>query len=259
MQEDQKFRNFNEDFTLSGKNAVITGAANGIGIEIAKMFARKGANIIAFDLEGSQELEAYVKEQKVRYLFCSGDLTDTASMQAAVDKVILEFEKIDVLVNCAGVGFLEPIAECTEKVWDLTVAVNLTGNVRMAQIVGKTMIENGGGAIINIASQAGIVALENHLAYGSAKAGLIQATKQMALEWGKYNVRTNAISPTVILTRMGEASWNNEKGAALKQQIPSRRFGFPEEVAACAVYLASDAANLFNGANLVLDGGYTIV
>jgi len=259
MQEDQKFRNFNEDFSLAGKNAVITGASNGIGVEIAKMYARKGANVIAFDLEESEELKSYMKDQEVRYLFCNGDLTDTLSMEKAIDKAILEFQKIDVLVNCAGVGFLEPIIESTEKIWDLTIAVNLTGNVRMSQIVGKTMIENGGGAIINIASQAGVIALENHLAYGSAKAALIQATKQMALEWGRYNVRANAISPTVILTRMGEASWNNEKGDALRQQIPSRRFGFPEEVAACAVYLGSDAANLFNGANLILDGGYTIV
>lgn len=259
MQEDQKFRTFSEDFSLAGKNALITGAANGIGNEIAKMYARKGANIIAFDLEPSKELETYAREQKVEYLFCLGNLLDTASMQLAVDQAIQRFKTLDILVNCAGVGYLEPIIDSTEKVWDMTIAINLTGAVRMAQIVGKTMIEHGGGAIINIASQAGIIALDRHLAYGSAKAGLIQATKQMAMEWGQYHIRANAISPTVILTRMGEASWNNEKGRALKQQIPSRRFGYPEEVAACAVYLASDAASLFNGANLVIDGGYTIV
>ena len=134
----------------------------------------------------------------------------------------------------------------------------------MALAVGKTMIKNGGGSIINIASQAGVVALERHLAYGTAKAGIIQMTKQLALEWGQYGVRINAISPTIILTQMGEMNciifmnWNNEKGEAFKKTIPSRRFGYPEEVAACAVYLASDAASLFNGANLVIDGGFTI-
>ena len=175
-----------------------------------------------------------------------------------MDETVKEMGKIDVLVNCAGIGFLEMASESTEKVWDMTMAVNLTGSTRMALAVGQKMIENGGGSIINIASQAGVVALERHLAYGTAKAGIIQMTKQLALEWGKYNVRINAISPTIILTKMGEMNWNNEKGEAFKQTIPSRRFGYPEEVAACAVYLASDAASLFNGANIVLDGGFTI-
>lgn len=258
MEENNKFRNFNEDFSLEGKNAIVTGASNGIGIEIAKMFARKGANIICFDLKGSEELEEYVTGLGRKYMSYAGDLTVTGDIQAVVDETVKAFGKIDVLVNCAGIGFLEMASESTEKVWDMTMAVNLTGSTRMALAVGKTMIAGGGGSIINIASQAGVVALERHLAYGTAKAGIIQMTKQLALEWGQYNVRVNAISPTIILTRMGEMNWNNEKGEAFKKTIPSRRFGYPEEVAACAVYLASDAASLFNGTNLVLDGGFTI-
>jgi len=252
------YRNFSEDFCLKGKNTIITGTSSGIGFEIAKMYARKGANILAIDQKESEELAQYVTAQGVQYVFCAGDITSAETIRAVVDKAMAEFGKIDVLVNCAGVGFLESLDESTERVWDLTMAVNLTGAVRMALAVGKTMCANGGGSIINIASQAGVVALEKHLAYGTAKAGLIQATKQMALEWGKHNIRVNAISPTVILTPMGEMNWNNEKGEAMKQAIPSRRFGYPEEVAACAVYLASDAASLFNGANLIIDGGYTI-
>ena len=258
MGEVNKFRHFNEDFSLEGKKALITGASNGIGIEIAKMFARKGADIISFDLKKSEELKQYVEEKGKKCLLIEGNLTVTDDIQNAVDKAIEEFGKIDVLVNCAGIGFLEMASESTEKVWDMTMAVNLTGSTRMALAVGKTMIANGGGSIINIASQAGVVALERHLAYGTAKAGIIQMTKQLALEWGQYNVRINAISPTIILTQMGEMNWNNEKGEAFKKTIPSRRFGYPEEVAACAVYLASDASSLFNGANLVIDGGFTI-
>ena len=199
-----------------------------------------------------------MEEKGKKCLLIEGNLTVTEDIQNAVDKAIEEFGKIDVLVNCAGIGFLEMASESTEKVWDMTMAVNLTGSTRMALAVGKTMIANGGGSIINIASQAGVVALERHLAYGTAKAGIIQMTKQLALEWGQYNVRINAISPTIILTQMGEMNWNNEKGEAFKKTIPSRRFGYPEEVAACAVYLASDASSLFNGANLVIDGGFTI-
>lgn len=258
MEEKNKYRNFNEDFSLEGKTAIVTGASNGIGIEIAKMFARKGANIVCFDLKASDELKAYVEGLGRKYLSYVGDLTVTADIQGVVDAAIETFGKIDVLVNCAGIGFLEMASESTERVWDMTIAVNLTGSTRMALAVGKTMIANGGGSIINIASQAGIVALERHLAYGTAKAGIIQMTKQLAVEWGQYNVRINAISPAVILTQMGEMNWNNEKGEAFKKIIPSRRFGYPEEVAACAVYLASDASSLFNGANLVLDGGFTI-
>ncbi len=227
-------------------------------MEITKMFARKGADVVAFDLKASKEVEDYVTAQGRKCQTITGDITLTDNIQKTVDAAIKAFGKIDVLVNCAGVGFLEIATESTEKVWDLTMAVNLTGSTRMALAVGKTMIEKGGGSIINMASQAGIVALERHLAYGTAKAGIIQMTKQLALEWGQYNIRTNAISPTIILTQMGEMNWNNEKGEAFKKTIPSRRFGYPEEVAACAVYLASDAARLFNGANLVIDGGYTI-
>lgn len=252
------YRCFDENFSLEGKTAIVTGASNGIGIEIAKMFARKGANIVGFDLKESDELKKYVEELGKKYCSYVGDLTITEDIQGVVDLSIKEFGKIDVLVNCAGIGFLEMASESTEKVWDMTIAVNLTGSTRMALAVGKTMIENGGGSIINIASQAGIVALERHLAYGTAKAGIIQMTKQLALEWGQYGVRVNAISPTIILTAMGEMNWNNEKGEAFKKTIPSRRFGYPEEVAATAVFLASDAASLYNGANLVLDGGFTI-
>lgn len=258
MEPKNKYKDFNEEFSLTGKHAVVTGSSSGIGLEVAKMYIRKGADIAAFDLKESVELKNYAKEKGVRYLFCSGDITKSEVIRDSVKRVIQEFGKIDILVNCAGVGFLEMAAQSTEKVWDLTMSVNLTGAVRMALQVGKTMIENGGGSIINMASQAGVVALESHLAYGTAKAGLIQATKQLALEWGQYNIRVNAISPTIILTPMGEMNWNNEKGEAFKKTIPSRRFGYPSEVAACAVYLASDAASLFNGANLILDGGYTI-
>lgn len=256
--ECNKYQEFNENFSLQNKTAVITGATGGIGIEIAKMFARKGANIVCFDLKKSDELCEYVKRIGRRYLEIEGSVASTEDIESAVEKAEKEFGKIDILVNCAGIGYLEMASESTEKVWDMTMAVNLTGSTRMALAVGKSMMKSGGGSIINIASQAGVVALERHLAYGTAKAGVIQMTKQLALEWGQYNIRVNAISPTIILTPMGEMNWNNEKGEAFKQTIPLRRFGYPKEVAACAVYLASDAASLFTGANLVLDGGFTI-
>jgi len=253
------FKGFNEDFSLSGKTALITGAANVIGLAIARMFARKGADIIAFDKAPDlSDLESYVTKQNVRFLGQSGDMKDKVSLQNTVDAAIRRFERIDILINCAGVGFTDPAEDMPEDIWDLTMDINLKGPFLMSQIVGRTMIKNGGGKIINIASQAGIVALDKHVAYSTSKAGLIMLTKILALEWGKYNIRTNAISPTVILTEMGEKHWSGEVGERFKKLIPAGRFGYPDEVAACAVFLASNAADLINGENLVIDGGYTI-
>ncbi len=258
MTEEERYTNFDENFSLAGKTAVITGAGSGIGIEIARMYARKGADVVSVDKQNLPELQTYVESQGVRYLALTGDLTDPEFVDHQItETVIREMGKIDILVNCAGVGVLETLDCSTRKIWDLTLAVNLTAGVHLALAVGKTMKERG-GSIINIASQAGVIAIEGHLAYGTAKAGLLQATRQIALEWGQYGIRANCISPEVILTPMGKMNWDNEKGEAAKKLVPSRRFGYPQEVAACAVFLGSDASSLFNGANLVIDGGNTI-
>ena len=259
MTEKERYTSFNEDFDLSGKTAIITGAAGGIGTQIVKMFIRKGANVAAVDTRECSNLETDARDYGVGFLGITGDLQNEDFVDHQITEMTInKFSKIDILVNCAGVGVLEKLEVSTRKIWDLTMAVNLTAPVHLALAVGKEMIKTGGGSIINIASQAGIVALEGHLSYGTAKAGLIQATKQIAKEWGQYQIRANTICPEVILTPMGEGNWNNEKGDAFKAQVPSRRFGYPEEVAAAAVFLASDASSLMNGSNLVLDGGFTI-
>lgn len=258
MTQEDRYRHFSESFSLQGKVAIVTGASSGIGLEIAKLYARKGAGLVLFDRQKRDGLEEYILAQGGCCRWVLGDITKQQDIENLARYAECEFEKIDILVNCAGVGVVEPLDGATNATWDTIMAVNLTGAVRLGLKIGGLMCGTGGGSIINIASQAGVVALEQHLAYGTAKAGLIHATKQFALEWGPYQVRTNAISPTVILTPMGEEHWNNEKGEEFKKKIPLHRFGYPEEVAACAVFLASDAASLFNGANLVLDGGFTI-
>lgn len=252
------YRNFDINFGADGKVVLVTGAAEGIGQATAIMFARKGADIACFDLKKADKTQEEVEKLGHRFLGIEGDITNNQNIADAVEKIIQEFGRIDVLINCAGIGILEKVEDVSDNIWQKTFDVNLTGSFKMTQEVGKRMLNAGGGKIVCIASQAGVVALDKHVAYGCTKAGIIQMVKQCALEWAQYNININAISPTVILTALGEMNWNNPAGEAFKKTIPARRFGYPEEVAACAVYLASDAASLINGANIVIDGGFTI-
>jgi NAD(P)-dependent dehydrogenase (short-subunit alcohol dehydrogenase family) len=249
---------FDESFSLNNKVALVTGAASGIGLEIARMFARKGADIAAFDMADTAELGAYVKDQGRKFWAYQGDITLSQDINNAVQGALDFYDRIDILINCVGVGLVDYAENLSEEIWDTTMNINLKGTFLMSQAVGRSMIKNGGGRIISIASQAGITAMEKHLAYGVSKAGIIYMTKLLGYEWAKYNIRCNAISPTIILTPLGERVWNNPEGDKMKSRIPINRFGMPNEVAASALFLASDAADLITGENLVIDGGFSI-
>jgi D-threitol dehydrogenase (NAD+) len=239
------------DFSLQGKIAIVTGGASGIGRAVVDAFTAKGATVVIADRTvetGDDGTTAAV----------ACDVTDAASVDRAVSTVERRYGRIDVLVNSAGLALLGPAEELSLEHWDLTVSVNLTGAFLMSQRVGEVMLGQGGGAIISLASQAASVALPGHVAYCASKAGLLGLTKVLALEWGGRGVTVNTISPTVVLTPLGRKAWDNPAGEALKAQIPTGRFALPEEIAAAAVYLASDAARMVNGADLVVDGGYSI-
>lgn len=254
-----EYKGFDKNFSLQGKVAMVTGAAQGIGKAIAELYAEKGADLVLVDLsEKVSETEATVTGQGCKAVSVVADLTSTEQINGAVEQAISTFGRIDILANNAGVVFLDDAENLNEAEWDKTMAVNLKAVFMVAQAVGKKMIEAGGGKIVNMASQAGLVALDNHVAYCASKAGVISVTKTLAFEWGQFNINVNSISPTVILTELGKKAWAGEVGEQMKKLIPAGRFGYPEEVAAVALFLASDAANLITGENIVIDGGYTI-
>lgn len=245
------------DFPLTGKTAVVTGGGSGIGAAIASAFAAKGARIAVVDLNAdAAQRHATTLGDGSRGFPC--DVSDPASVTATVEGVVAAFGRVDLLVNSAGVAMLAPAEELGLDAWDKTIDINLKGTFLMCQTVGRHMLDAGGGAIINMASQAATVALDQHVAYCASKFGVVGVTKVLATEWGGRGVRVNSISPTVVLTELGHKAWDGPRGDALKTQIPVGRFAYPNEIAAAAVFLASDAAGMITGADLLIDGGYTI-
>jgi NAD(P)-dependent dehydrogenase (short-subunit alcohol dehydrogenase family) len=168
------------------------------------------------------------------------------------------FGTVDILVNNAAIALIAPLLEATSADWDSTMAVNLRAPFLLAKALVPAMIKKGGGKIINISSQAGVIGQDSHAAYGASKGGLNTLTKVMCVEWAKHNIQVNTVCPTVILTPMGEEHWGKpERGDPMKAKIPAGRFGRPVEVADMILYLASSASNLVNGQDMLIDGGYT--
>jgi D-threitol dehydrogenase (NAD+) len=245
------------DFSLRDKIALVTGGASGIGAAIASAFVAKGARVAIVDVNEAAALEtAAAVGNDSRGFRC--DVSDLTSVAAAVDAVVEAFGGIDILVNSAGIALLAPAEEIPVDAWDKTIDVNLKGTFLMCQAVGKHMLAAGRGVIVNMASQAATVALDQHIAYCASKFGVVGVSKVLAAEWGGRGVRVNTISPTVVLTELGHKAWDGPRGDALKKLIPAGRFAYPNEIAAAAVFLASDAAAMITGADLLVDGGYTI-
>jgi NAD(P)-dependent dehydrogenase (short-subunit alcohol dehydrogenase family) len=244
-------------FSLSGKVAVVTGAASGIGAAIADTFAARGARVALLDMN----LEA----ARARAAALPGavafgcNVTDAKSVAHALAEVQAHLGVPNILINSAGIVDLAPAEDLSQGAWDRTMAVNLTGTFLMAQATGRLMIAAGkGGRIVNLASQAGSVAIDGHVAYCASKFGVIGVTKTLALEWGRHGITVNSVSPTVVLTELGRKAWDGPKGEAMKALIPTGRFAEPEEIASAVLFLASDEAAMINGADLLVDGGYTV-
>ncbi|SHF75423.1 NAD(P)-dependent dehydrogenase, short-chain alcohol dehydrogenase family [Kaistia soli DSM 19436] len=243
-------------FDLHGKVAIVTGAAGGIGSALCHRFAEAGARIALFDRNPA--VIAAAEALGTAHQGFVGDVTDEASIISQVEAVAAAFGQIDILVNNAGIGTLHPAEVKPTADFDLTIAVNLRAPFLYAREAARHMLARGYGRVVTIASQAAVIGIEGHVAYSASKAGLIGMTNCMALEWGPRGVTANCISPTVVETEMAKIGWAGEKGVRARAEIPTRRFAQPDEIALAALYLASDAAAMVNGANLMVDGGYTI-
>ena len=244
-------------FSLTGKVAVVTGGASGIGLAVAETFVAKGATVAIVDLDGT-EAEAVAARIGNGSKGFSCDVSDAISVSDAVGAVVDAFDRIDILVNSAGIVILARAEDLTVDAFTKTLSVNVTGTFLVSQAVGRHMLAAGHGKIVNLASQAASVALDEHVAYCASKFAVLGLTKVLASEWAGRGVTVNTVSPTVVLTELGRKAWAGPKGEAHKAQIPTGRFAQPEEVAAAVLFLSSNASDMVNGADLVVDGGYTI-
>ena len=249
------------NFELTNKVALITGAARGLGRACALALANAGADIGLGlrDVNTAKDLEEEIKAMGRKVIRLQMDVSSLKQINDAVENVVKEFGKIDILLNNVGVAPDNPAEKVTEEDFDHTINLNLKGTFFTAQAVGKQMIKQGSGRIINISSQAGFIALDDESIYCMTKAGINHLTKNLASEWAKYNINVNAVAPTFIETP-GTKPWLKDKDfrQSVLDRIPLGRIGKPMEVAGAVVFLASDAASLITGDIMLIDGGWTV-
>jgi len=249
-------------FSLTGRTALITGASSGIGWAIAEVFADAGADIIAQGRDPDRLAASGARVAACGRGFTPllADLADAAQTQTLAQEALGAHPRIDILVNSAGVAITGPVVDYDPADWATTLAVNLTAPFLLSRALLPGMYARRMGKIINISSQTGVIALEDHAAYATSKGGLNALTKSLMTEAAPNNVQVNAICPTVVLTEMGQKLWSApEKKDPFLARTPLGRFGEPVEIADMALYLASPASDLVNGAIMMIEGGYSSI
>ena len=245
---------------LRGRVAIVTGASRGIGRELALDLGRHGATVVATatTAEGCADVVATLAAEGHEAVALALDLRSVASIEATTADVVDRFGRIDILVNNAGLGTNHDAVDATEAEWDELFAVNVRGLFFACQAVGRRMVAQGSGRIVNMASQAGVVGIRRHAAYSASKAAVIGLTKVLALEWAPHGVTVNALAPTwVYTTGTAERLDQPDFLASVLERIPVGRVGTPGEIAAAVRYLVSDEAGMVTGTTLVIDGGWT--
>ncbi len=249
-----------ELFSLKGKTALITGGGRGLGAQIAEGFAEAGiANLVLCSrkVEACEQIGRNLEALGVRTLALSCDVTNQTDARIVVEKAVEMFGTIDILVNNSGASWAAPVAEMPKEAWDKVLAVNVTGTFLMSQEVGKTMISQGYGKIINIASIAGFGGTPTYMdtiGYNTSKGAIMTFTKDLAVKWGQYNINVNAIAPGFFPTKMSGELIEFGRGKILNA-IPLKRLGGETDLKGAAVFLASAAADYVSGDILTVDGG----
>jgi NAD(P)-dependent dehydrogenase (short-subunit alcohol dehydrogenase family) len=258
--QESSMSSYIDRFSVTGKRAFVTGGSKGIGAEVAAVLADAGADVAIAGRDGAglADTAAKVRAAGRTCVEIEADLSTVDGAKHAAAAALAAFGTIDILVNNAGIARIDNLVDMSLEDWEETQAVNLRAPFLIAQAIVPGMIERQMGKIINISSQAGVIALEGHGAYAASKGGLNMLTKVMAAEWSRYNIQINAVAPTVILTPMGTQVWGDPaKCEPMLAKIPLRRFGQPVEVADLVLFLAAPASDLITGETILIDGGYT--
>ena len=248
---------------LKNQNIIITGSAGRIGSAIGETFSKNGANIILIDRE--ENIKNLIKQkeklqrlnEQVEIYTCN--LREVNEIRDVVNRIKEKYTHIDGLINNAGVTHLVPATQVTEEIWDGILEVNLKGTFFMSQNIFPLMVNHKSGTIINIGSQHGVVANKDRAPYGTSKAGIIHLTKLLALEWAKFGIRVNCISPTVVISDTNKEILNSaEYKREFLYKIPLKTYAEPLDIAEAALYLSSPGSRMITGHNLLVDGGWTL-
>ncbi len=248
---------------LMGKRALVTGGASGIGFAIAQRFLDEGARVVIADLNPSQADEA-VKKTGGKLGRTIGDVSKLADAERMVQETVAQLGGLEILVNNAGIETTGSVTTAADADWDRQINVNLNGTYRMSRFAVPEIIKAGGGAVVNMASVGGLVAVREYSAYGASKAGVIQLTRSMAADYAENNIRVNCLCPgavdTPLLRRSCEKLGGGDPGK-IRELYASftllKRIATPEEIAVAALFLASDESSFVTGVALPVDGGFS--
>ena len=254
-------------FLLTDRVAIVKGAGSGMGKSVAKALAEAGANVVLAGLnvydksktiEDMEAVAAHIRGAGRKAMVVAVDVRESQQVTEMVEKAMATFGRIDILVNAAGGSFAAPTLDISDNGWDAVLRENLKSTFVCCKAVGKVMVAQKKGSIINFASMAGRSSSAGNAHYGAAKAGIISLTQSLGEEWGQHNVRVNALAPGTIKSEgwmRVQAQWVGQKEADLAKDIPLGRLGVPDDVAGVAVFLASDASEYITGQTINVNGG----